>query len=85
MFAVQMILHNRSSGLLIVFQHHDRTKHIDRRHFWIREMVEDGRVVVPYVRTDDNIADFLTKPLAWDRFVKLRDSIMNHDGSSHEH
>ena len=32
-------------------QHHDRTKHIQRRHFFIREMVEEDRLVVPFVRT----------------------------------
>ena len=58
-------------------EHHDRTKHIDRRHFFIRELVEHGRMSVPFVRTDDNLADFLTKPLDWARFRLLRDRIMN--------
>ena len=43
-------------------QHHPRTKHIDRRHFFIREKVEDLTIVVPFVRTADNLADFFTKP-----------------------
>ena len=30
-------------------EHHSRTKHIDRRHFYVREMVENGEIVVPYV------------------------------------
>ena len=55
----------------------ERTKHVARRHFWIRELVEDGRIAVPYVKTDHNLADFLTKPLPWSRFVLLRDRIMN--------
>ena len=41
----------------------NRTKHIQRRHFFIREMVEEGRLIVPFVRTSDNLADFFTKPL----------------------
>ena len=28
-------------------EHHDRTKHIARRHFFIRELVEDGSLTVP--------------------------------------
>ena len=56
---------------------HDRTKHIDRRHFYIRELVEDHRITVPYVRTDENMADFFTKPLPWEPFRRLRDRIMN--------
>ena len=58
-------------------QHHDRTKHIQRRHFFIREMVEEGRLVVPFVRTSDNLADFFTKPLNPEHFVQFRAEIMN--------
>ena len=32
---------------------------------------------MPFVRTDDNIADFFTKPLSSKRFFHLRDIIMN--------
>lgn len=45
----------------------ERTKHmIEQRHFFIRDMVEDHRIVVPYVyvTTTANLADFFTKPLA---------------------
>ena len=58
-------------------EHHSRTKHIDRRHFYVRELVENGELVVPYVKTDDNIADFFTKALTAKRFFALRDKIMN--------
>ena len=58
-------------------EHHQRTKHIERRHFFIREAVERGEIRVPFVRTDENIADFFTKPLASKRFFALRDKIMN--------
>ena len=43
-------------------EHHQRTKHIERRHFFIREAVERGQIRVPFVKTDANIADFFTKP-----------------------
>ena len=58
-------------------EHHQRTKHIERRHFYVREAVERGEIRVPFVRTDDNLADFFTKPLASKRFFQLRDTIMN--------
>jgi hypothetical protein len=60
-------------------EHHDRTKHIERCHFFIRELVEDNRLVVPYVNTADNLADFFTKPLAAKVFYRLRNEIMNVD------
>ena len=46
-------------------------------HFFIREQVEEGRLVVPFVRTSDNLADFFTKPLAPDLFEFFRAAIMN--------
>ena len=44
-------------------EHHSRTKHIERRHFFIRETVESLELTVPFVRSADNLADFFTKPL----------------------
>ena len=58
-------------------EHHARTKHIDRRHFFIRECVEEGKLCVPYVSTTENMADFFTKPLASKTFFHMRDVIMN--------
>ena len=56
---------------------HARTKHIDRRHFFIRECVENMQLRVPYVNTIDNLADFFTKPLAKNDFFRMRDVLMN--------
>ena len=44
-------------------EHHSKTKHIERRHYFIRECVENGKLRVPFVPTADNVADFFTKPL----------------------
>ena len=41
-------------------EHHRRTKHITRCHFFIRELVEDQSITVPYIPSADNIADFFT-------------------------
>jgi hypothetical protein len=40
---------------------HSRTKHIDLRYHFIREAVEDGKIIVKYVPTNDNVSDVLTK------------------------
>ena len=58
-------------------EHHEKTKHIERRHFYIRELVENQRLVVPFVATCDNMADFFTKPLPARSFYKNRNHIMN--------
>jgi hypothetical protein len=60
-------------------QHHERTKHIERRHFWIRELVENGQLVVPLVKTDDNLSDFFTKALEPSKFIPMRNKIMNYE------
>ena len=58
-------------------EHHERVKHVERRHFYVRELVEDGLLTVPYVSTTSNMADFFTKPLAAAQFFALRNLIMN--------
>lgn len=61
-------------------EYHRRTKHVERRHFFIRDMVEKLELRVPFVRSSDNLADFLTKPLSAKRFFALRAIIMNEKG-----
>lgn len=39
------------------------SKHIDVRHHFVRELVEKGEIDLKYVKSSDNIADILTKPL----------------------
>ncbi len=58
-------------------EHHQKVKHIARRHFFVRECVENMQIIVPYVESSDNLADFLTKPLEGKTFFRLRDRIMN--------
>jgi hypothetical protein len=41
----------------------ERTKHIDVRHHYIRERVEEKKIEVKYVPTTDQVADLLTKSL----------------------
>lgn len=40
-----------------------RTKHISIKHHFIREKVKDGTIDLKYIRTNENLADILTKPL----------------------
>ena len=58
-------------------EHHRRSKHIARRHFYLRDMVEAMELTVPFVRTDDNISDMLTKQLPSKRLRTLRALMMN--------
>jgi hypothetical protein len=48
-----------------------RTKHVDVRYHFIRELIEEGIIASEYVRTSDNIADVLTKNLPTEPFEKF--------------
>jgi hypothetical protein len=54
---------------------HDRSKHIDTRYHLIRDYVEKGELEVEYVRTEEQLADILTKALGRIRFQDLRSKI----------
>jgi hypothetical protein len=56
--------------------HHKRTKHIDVRYRKICEWVREGAVLVKYVTTKLQVADLLTKALAFPVFDSLRGIIL---------
>ena len=50
---------------------------MERRHYFIRDMVESLKIEVPLVRTVDNWADFFTKAFDAKKFHAMRRVIMN--------
>jgi hypothetical protein len=56
-------------------RHHDRTKHIDIRHHFLREHVENQSIKLVHVKTEFMWADTLTKPLGRVKFVACRDGM----------
>ena len=56
---------------------HNRTKHVARRHFFIRDMVEAFELCVPLISTLNNYADSFTKTLKPGSFSSMRSKIMN--------
>lgn len=58
---------------------HSRSKHIDIRYHYIRECCKNGSIIVRYVRSEENVADILTKPLAAPQFVQLRSFLGLHE------
>ena len=57
-------------------EHHARSKHVLRRHFYVRDAVESFEITVPLVKTADNLADFLTKIQPVAVFRSMRNRIM---------
>ena len=51
---------------------HRRTKHIDVRYHYLRNLSSEGTLKLAFCGTDDQVADIMTKPIKLDQFVKLR-------------
>jgi hypothetical protein len=51
---------------------HNKTKHIDICHHFIRDHVNRGEIDLSYVGTNEQLADIFTKPLDEVRFWELR-------------
>jgi len=51
---------------------HNRMKHIDTKFHYIRELVHNGEIVLQHCRTQEQVADILTKPLGQKSFEFLR-------------
>ena len=53
------------------------SKHIDVRHYFLRELIFKGELVITHVESDDQHANVLTKPLDDMTFCYHRDFLMN--------
>ena len=54
---------------------HDKSKHIEIKYHYIRDMVQRGAVKLQYVAMEEQIADVLTKPLARLKFEYFRERL----------
>ena len=54
---------------------HEKSKHIEIKYHYIRDMVQRGAVKLPYVATEEQIADVLMKPLARLKFEYFRERL----------
>ena len=54
---------------------HDKSKHIEIRYFYIRDLIQKGAIKLQYVSTDEQVADVLTKPLSRLKFEYFRDKL----------
>jgi hypothetical protein len=54
---------------------HKRSKHIDVRAHFVRELVEEGKLIIEHIASKDQVADLLTKPIPSTQFRRLRDKI----------
>jgi hypothetical protein len=55
---------------------HNRVRHIDIKHHFIRDEVQKGTVELTWVKTQEQVADILTKALVGATYEKFRDMIV---------
>ncbi|KAK6147459.1 hypothetical protein DH2020_018371 [Rehmannia glutinosa] len=52
--------------------HHNRTKHIEIRHHFLRDCVSKRKIEISFVPSQDQLADIFTKPLTSETFASIR-------------
>lgn len=50
---------------------HKRSKHIEVRYYFVRELYQNGDINVEYVKSENQLGDMFTKPLNENIFQKL--------------
>ena len=63
---------------------HSRTKHIDIRHYFLRDHISKGDCCIEFIDSELQLVDICIKPLARDRFFFIRNELGILDGSSIE-
>lgn len=51
---------------------HQRSKHIDIKYHFIRSEIQEGRISLEYVPTEENVADVFTKPASRIKLERFR-------------
>ena len=69
------IVHEDNQGAIALAKNpkdHPRTKHIDVKYHYVREVIQENVINVVYIPTGEMVADTLTKPLPKPGFEKFR-------------
>jgi hypothetical protein len=54
---------------------HKKIRHVERRHYFLRDHVEKGDIEMRYIDTERQLTDIFTKPLDSSQFANLRGEI----------
>ena len=60
-----------------------RTSHIEIRYFYVKDLVDKGRIKIKYCPTHKMLADFFTKPLQGNLFRTMKRVILGQEPLSH--
>ena len=85
MTKVPLLCDNESAiAIAYILIDHNRTKHIDIRHHFLRDHSIKGDIEISYIRTENQLADIFTEPLDEKRFYELRSELNVIDSSNVE-
>jgi hypothetical protein len=64
---------NNNAASLLMEDHmwHSRVKHIHVKYHYIQDQVSDGKISITRIKSANNTANILTKPLSWSDFLWL--------------
>ena len=60
---------------------HSRSKHIEIRHHYIRELLDKKEIELQFCKTGEQLADIFTKPISTNRFIEFRRQLRVQDFS----
>jgi len=60
-----------------------RTRHVEIRYFYVKDLVDKGRIKIKYCPTHKMLADFFTKPLQGNLFRTMKRVILGQEPLSH--
>jgi len=74
-----ILLEDNTNAIFLVRnqQVEPRTKHIDVRHHFLRELHEDGSMIVKYTESEKNEADMMTKTVVHILLIRHRNHVRN--------
>ena len=56
--------------------HHQRTKHVDIKYHFIRQEIQEGRINLEYIATEQNMADIFTKAANKNKLERFRTDML---------
>jgi hypothetical protein len=73
---VRMLADNQGAIALAKNPHlHERSRHIDIKYHYVRDLVEKGKVEIEFIPTTRMVADGFTKPLERTKFNMFQDQL----------
>ncbi|KAG5873284.1 hypothetical protein JTB14_002951 [Gonioctena quinquepunctata] len=65
-------------SLIKNFENSKRSKHIDIKYHFIKDLCLRKEIILQYIPTNENVSDMFTKPLNKEKFSKCRLGILGH-------